>query len=360
MLYAAGTDHMSIYETKVIYPAFCFVLWSVMYSAIPEPFRGMSSLELRTYQWTLFGFVLVLLVTVICLWELLKKSYRRNSVENVIFALSMILSGPMLFAIERGNIILLAFAFIFIFGLYYNSANKYLRYLSYIALAVAAAIKIYPALFGMLIISHKRWKESFIAVGFGIIIFVLPFMEFGGLSSIATLFQNIISASPEIANRGCGINCSFANLIKIVQMLGGNIAIRQTMVFKIIPACIAGFIYMTNNEEWKKMFAIVLFCIWVPEFSYTYTLIFFILPFLSFLKNNEKMKVIDGIYMVLFIIIFLPTATAVFPQIDIVGAQYPLSGSILMINGSIIAFSILLMIDGISHIMFLIHKRLRN
>lgn len=353
MLYAAGTDHVSLYETKVIYPAFCFLIWSVMYSAIPEPFRGMSALELRAYQWTLLGFVLVLLATVICMWELLKKSYGRSSVENAVFALSMILSGPMLFAIERGNIILLAFVSIFVFGLYYNSANKYLRYLSYIALAISAAVKIYPALFGMLIISHKRWKESIIAVGFGIIIFVLPFMEFGGISSIVTLFQNIVSASPEIANRGCGINFSFTNLIKIVQLLVGNIEMRQTVVSKIVPICIAGFIYMANSEEWKKMFAIVLFCIWVPEFSYTYTLIFFILPFLLFLKSDRKMKVVDGIYMALFVIIFLPTATAVFPQVDIVGAQYPLSGSVMIINGSIIAFSILLIIDGISRIILL-------
>lgn len=180
MLIVLRTPHHAIYETKVIYPALCFCLWNILFAMIPYSHQGMSSIDLRNYQPALLGFVLCLLVTVIVLWELLKKNYHGNGVKSCLFALSILFSGPILFAIERGNIILLALLFLMVFALLYNSESKYFRYISYIALALSASIKIYPALFGVLIISHKRWKEAFGAVVIGALIFIIPFLYLCG------------------------------------------------------------------------------------------------------------------------------------------------------------------------------------
>ena len=356
MLWTVGTDHASLYETKVIYPAFCFLLWDILFSFMPNSVPKLSAFELRGNQYALFPFTILLIVITIFLWELLKRSYGRSNLENIVFALSMIMSGPILITIERGNIIFLAFVFTLVFGLYYNSEKKWLRYLAYIALAMSAAIKIYPALFGVLIISRKRWKEAVIAIILGVFIFVLPFIEFGGLSSIITLFDNILFASPVLADRGTGYNFSFMNLIKIVQVLSGNAVTGQAMMLRLIPICITVFVYLTSIEEWKRMMAIVLFCIWIPEFSYTYTLIFFILPFVFFLKINKKMEVIDSIYMLLFLVIFIPTATVSFPEVEI-GAKYPLSGSVMITNAGIVAFSLLLVMEGVISTVKKIKKR---
>lgn len=356
MLKILETPHHEIYGTKVIYPALCFCLWGIAFDMIPHSYQSMGALELRNYQPAVLGFVLCLLLIVIGLWELLKRNYKGNGVKGCLFALSIMLSGPILFAIERGNIILLALFFLLIFELLYNSENKYLRYLSYTALALSASIKIYPALFGVLIISHKRRKEAVWAIGMGILIFVMPFLFLCG-GGVISLFENIMYASPILANRGVGFNFSFVNLMKIIQLFSATaFNVKSSIILKGIPACIAIFIFMTNQDEWKKMFAIVLFCIWIPEFSYTYTLIFFIIPLICYLNTDagKKIAVIDYIYTVLYIIIFLPTATAIFPEMDIPGVPYPLSGSVMIANGAIAAFSLLLIVDGISA---LIEKR---
>lgn len=348
MLYVAGTDHASIYEAeKPIYPALCFAFWSILYALIPEPYRGIGSFELRNLQQPMLGFVIMLLLTGVLLWELFQKGYGRSGVENKLFALAMMMSGPMVFAIERGNIILLAFTFALVFILFYNSGNKYLRYLSYIALALSAAVKIYPALFGLLIIERKRWKEALIAVIIGAAFFVLPFLEFGGISSVAALFQNILTASPELANRGCGYNFSFANLMKIMQILSEGAVSGQAGILRIFPVCVTFFIYFASKEEWKKICAIVLFIVWVPEFSYTYTLLFFMLPFVSFLKTLKKMTTREVLYMLLFMFIFLPTATELLPKLDSAGVPYPISGSVIITNAGIVTLSLLLISDGI-------------
>lgn len=167
---------------------------------------------------------------------------------------------------------------------------------------------------------------------------------------VISLFENIVYASPILANRGMGFNFSFANLIKIVQAFSGSLLFENSLWLKVIPACIAIFIFIANGDEWKKMFAVVLFCIWVPEFSYTYTLIFFILPLISYLNTDaeKKIAIIDYIYTILYVIIFLPTATVTFPEMDIPGVPFPLSGSVMIVNGVIVAFSLLLIIDGIA------------
>lgn len=358
MLKILETPHHEIYGTKVIYPALCFCLWGIAFDMIPHSYQSMGALELRNYQPAMLGFVLCLLLIVIGLWELLKRNYKGKDVKGGIFALSILFSGPILFAIERGNIILLALFFLLFFDLLYNSENKYLRYLSYIALALSASIKIYPALFGVLIISHKRWKEAVGAVAIGVLVFVMPFLLLCGWGGVVSLFENIMYASPILANRGVGHFVSFANLMKMIQLFGGTaFHFKSSMILKGIPACIAIFIFMANKEEWKKMFAIVLFCIWVPEFSGTYTLIFFILPLICYLNTDtgKKIVIIDYIYTALYIIIFLPTATVVFPEMDIPGAAYPLSGSVMIVNGAIVAFSLLLIVDGISA--FIIKKK---
>lgn len=348
MLYVAGTDHASLYETsKAIYPPLCFAFWSMLYELIPEPYRGIVSIELRNLQQPLLGFGIVFMITIILLWELFRKSYGRTGMESILFACSMMMSGPMIFAIERGNMILIAFAFVFIFALFYQSENKYVRYLSYIALALSAAIKIYPALFGLLIIERKRWKEALMAVVIGAVVFAAPFAEFGGISSVATLFENIMSASPELASKGTGYNFSFANLVKIMGIVSGGVISGQTALIRLFPACVTVFIYLTNQEEWKKMLAIVLFIVWIPEFSYTYTLLFFMLPFVFFLKTLKRAATKDMLYMMLFVIVFLPTATGSLPRLDMAGADYPLSGSVMITNAGIVTLSLLLISDGI-------------
>lgn len=340
--------HHAIYETGVIYPAFCYCLWDIAYALIPQSYQVVGSIELRNYQPTLLGFVLFLLLMVVGLWELLKKNYSDNGVRSCLFAFSILFCGPILFAIERGNIILLALFFLLIFQLLYNSENKYFRYLSYIALALSASIKIYPALFGVLVISRKRWKEVFAAIVLGLLAFVIPFICLCGEGGeVISLFQNIRNASPILGNKGMGYNVSFINLLKIVQTFTGIVFTKSDIILKGIPACVAIFIFISNRDEWKKMFAIVLFCIWIPEFSYTYTLVFFVLPLISYLNvDSKKISKMDYIYIILYATIFLPTATVTFPEMDFAGAPYPLSGSVMIVNGAIVAFTLLLIMDG--------------
>ena len=69
-------------------------------------------------------------------------------VTKWLMTLALAFSGIALFSYERGNVIYLAVIGMVCFIEHYQSENKVLREWAFIALAFAAAIKGYPAIFG--------------------------------------------------------------------------------------------------------------------------------------------------------------------------------------------------------------------
>jgi hypothetical protein len=66
---------------------------------------------------------------------------------------------------------------ILIYLRYYNSNSKKLQYMSFFALAMAAGIKIVPAIFGVLLIREKRYRDACICAIIGVFVFFVPFVS---------------------------------------------------------------------------------------------------------------------------------------------------------------------------------------
>ena len=107
------------------------------------------------------------------------------------FALALLLSGVSLNAVERGNIILLAAGLCAFFLAGYRSARPVVRELAFVALAVAAALKIFPALFGLLLLFERRWKDALRLLLYGVVAAFLPFVFMkGGFGNLPLLLEN--------------------------------------------------------------------------------------------------------------------------------------------------------------------------
>lgn len=107
------------------------------------------------------------------LWCLTKKTG-----VNQIIVPALVLSAPVLFTIERGNDILFSSACIIYFIAFYDSTNKKKRLFACLCLAMAASLKIYPVLFGMLYFEKKQFKEIFVSAAMTIFLFFSPFLFF--------------------------------------------------------------------------------------------------------------------------------------------------------------------------------------
>ena len=325
------------YKAYANYPPLVFLILRGLYHMVPLLPEGGDGKFLRNFEPAQLGYTLVLLFCVITIYELSQLGLNgKNKIECKLFAIAIILSGPFLFAIERGNFIILSFVFLLIYLETYDNENISIRVLSYIALAISASIKIYPAVFGLLIIDKKRYKEVGTAILIGILSFFGPFLFFKGFTDLKRMIQGI-GLSGDIANAvGTGYNFSLANLFRIVGVLFGEEIELNTYLILVIAIIVPLFIFIFSQEEWEKLFALGLMCIWVPQFSYTYSLLFLIPSVINYFNHiNSLPSKRNHIFEFYFGVLIVPLALPLLQKnTDI---KFALSWSTFAINTIIVA-----------------------
>lgn len=125
-----------------------------------------------------------LIVLMLCLWNQLAG-------RAILAVCALWMSGPMLFAYERGNPIWWALGGVLVFLLYWDHPRKSLRFLAAAGLAVAASIKVMPALLGLVYVTKfTHWKITgddlkmpCACVILGVLFFALPWFFVSGWDS---------------------------------------------------------------------------------------------------------------------------------------------------------------------------------
>ena len=102
-----------------------------------------------------------------------------SSKNKKLLGLALLISMPVMFSFERGNQINLAFALTMFFVAYYNDERKNMKELALISLALSASLKLYPAVYGFILVKEKKWKETFRLFIYGVCAFFLPFLVYG-------------------------------------------------------------------------------------------------------------------------------------------------------------------------------------
>ena len=81
-------------------------------------------------------------------------------------------------AVERGNLIILAAAFLGFFICYYDSEDKYERMFAVISLAMVSTLKVYPVLFGFLYFEKKTVSGNIFKRNYYLVAYISSFSFF--------------------------------------------------------------------------------------------------------------------------------------------------------------------------------------
>ena len=161
-------------DAKVFYPPLAMLFYLVLYRIIPQESIPADDFVARESQITVFPFLLLTILIILAVVCVLYALRRGTELEKKLFAIAALLCAPMLYLLDRSNILLLAFLFSLLFFHLKDSDSRIKRELSLICLAIAAGLKIYPALFGLVLVFEKRWREALRCVIYGILSFLLP------------------------------------------------------------------------------------------------------------------------------------------------------------------------------------------
>ena len=302
---------------------------------IPDGLREGNGFDLRGIQAGMLPFIIYNGVVMWFIQVITSAKSVLEKKDKIIFSLILMLCAPVMFTIERGNLILLSFALTMFFSFF-------------IALAVAASIKIYPAIFGLLLVKKKEIKETVRLVLYGVIAFIIPFFYYDGFESIQIMIQALGRTSNMSDEIGNGINLSLYNIIKTFSILF-DADVNDVVVYIIYAVVIGGLLagFFVLKKRWQEMLCISLILIFVPKTNYYYAMIFMLLPFIEFLNEwqtkQEKWSFVEYIGLAIFTIILVPWPSKLIPIFT--DYKFPVSYTMLVYYLALCWMALLMFIE---------------
>lgn len=348
------------YALRSIYPPFTYLIYKFFSIFISNDIISQGSLAIRDSQGGNIAFMVFQMSSFIPLILGVNNFINGIKLDKAIFTGIVLLTSPFLFAYERGNIIILSLVLLMIFVFMKDSESKILREVSFICLAMSACIKVYPALFGLLLIKDKRYKDAIRTIVYGILIFFVPFIFFGGISSIVGMLEGIVLTTDMFSMIGFGYLVDLGSSLRLLfnGILGIDGVFLET-ISKVLPyvLLISGCVCLwAIKKEWKQVCLLTTLIVLVPGFSWTYVLVFFIIPLIMFINEENKNKR-DYIYLLFFILIFGSWPTEVISSLS---WGYPVSGNQILQMIGTLGLNITLMIEGMYNIFKYIKRYMKS
>lgn len=264
------------------------------------------------------------------------KKKKPNKIALIIVVIAFFLCAPMIFEIERANYIIYAMLFSLAFFVFFDHEKAIVRELSYISLAVAVGIKLYPALFAIVLLRNKKIAEFFRCGAYSVILLILPFFFFDkGLSNLPRFLYYLLNFSNNLTDYG--YNYSIASTLEICFIPFGHTLYKAntliTMLQSFIPylflvICLISALLADKN--WKILASVTVAIIQFPNISFAYTGIFLWIPLLAFLFEKEK-KRIDYFYALLMTVPLLPVFLGFIYPVNAISLNQALSALCLII-----------------------------
>ncbi len=333
------------------YPAFCFLIFKFFYSFIPEhDGQVYDDFTIRATQPAVVPFFILMTILIFAFYHIFRYQLRNKTIfEREGMAIVLLLSAPYVCLFERGNLITISLVCTFLYLMLYDSDSKELRLLSYVCLSVASAIKIYPALFGILTLLKKRNLETVLLIFMGASTFFLPFFAFGGLNAFQAFLNSIIKSFNLYPDEyGFGYDFSIYNFERMLLSLFKGYQIEATNVSRIVITLCLIIAFLFSNDSWKKFCVLSLAIVFLPKFSYFYTVCFLAMPLLYLLQTPAKK--IHYLYLCEFLLIYVPYINISIDKINYITgeeASHLLGlGHIFMYIG-LISLLFTLIVDGV-------------
>lgn len=267
------------------FPPMAYLFYGLLSAFIPQKYlvSGTAVRASQNGQVIFFICLILIIFAYIIIVERVKKGTRK---EVLFFVFILFLSAPYLYVFERGNIIFPVMLLVLLFVFFRKSDNKVIRELSYISLALAFSFKLYPAIFGLILLRDKRYYAAARTSLYGVGLLFLPSLAFGGLDSLLAMKANL-------------------------QILS-NSAIYSVYTYHILPETLTyvilalGFLSsLFLKDAWKFYAVISCLAIMIPTWSASYTVIFMTIPLIVFMNQKDQKK-LDYSYSILLSLMFMP------------------------------------------------------
>lgn len=269
-------------ERRVIYPPLANALFWLISRAMPAAYLEAPVAQWST--WHLYPAAVLGVSFFLCLSLVLfagvlgREPYPRPL--RLLLAFFLAASFPVLFLIERGNLVILCLAALLLFSQNYDSHNAMAREVGLFALAVATALKIYPLLFGLPLIRERRWRDIAHAAAYALLLFLIPSFFFGGpLFCAGWIVKNTVYYS-NYAGRGA---------ISLLAAWGIPATLARAVIYALYAALLLFLILsaLLPRKPFKAWALCAATLLAVPSIFSAYNWVLVLPALLSFLRTER-------------------------------------------------------------------------
>lgn len=235
---------------------------------------------------------------------------RKNTLLDFALFCSLLFSVPFFAgATEHSNMVLPTYLLILLAFYFRESPSKWKQELALLCIAVAAGLKIYPAIIGILYLKEKKFSKAFRLVIYGLLCYIIPFAFLGGFEGIkAWLFNISFSMSLDRYGRIQYIR----GLVYTLQtaILGRDVHLI-TIISPYLFLVFMVFMVMRARDSYHEIFYLMATMMFFPTYMYRYMLIFLSVPFILHIKETWDKPLTRSrvyIYYILYALLFtIPT-----------------------------------------------------
>jgi len=285
-----------------------------------------------------------------------KEMNRAESVKYIF--IFTFLSYPFLLCVDRMNNENILFIFLYLF-VYSYSKKKFL--MSSLFLSFAIAMKAFPAVFLVFLLSEKKYRETTATIALTVFLtaFSLIFHKGGFLLNLNYIlagfnYNNVLylcqnnnmiqwGASLFTLSKMYFIQTNQIASIDLVKFLG----IYTKVVFSLF-ILLSGYVLFIEKELWKKVMILVAVALLFPHASSEAKLIYIFIPLFLFINSSEKSK-FDLFYMVMFGLFLIPKKYYFFSKIVSDSCYNDVSIGIILNILILIAMVVAIIIEGVSN-----------
>lgn len=314
--------------------------------AHPLPNPGNTSQLLKEVYSSGFAiknlFYLLSLLVIVLLFYFIYISLNNekiSEVKRVTLSIFLIVNSGLLCGIVRGNFIVLSLLLLLIFIMFYNDDNKIVKNLALLSLAIAFNIKSYAAVFGLLLLYNRQYKDCIKAAIISLVLFIVPFYFLRGgftynLQGFLKQLLGFGSPTPFYIS-GRAIPIFVLERINRSPNVIGQLSIKILPQIFAMAVSIALFVKgFFLKQNWKRILAITLIMILLPvNFGYIFS--FMLLPILFFLIEEDNLTRSNVLYLVAFLFL---TAPFVFTKMNFTSTRLILCNVMLLFLSGMLIF----------------------
>ena len=275
---------------------------------------GTTLLPMRLGMVLLVALFLFVLAVMLARWAADAEEDVLTRVQQVFIVI--VLSYPVLFALDRGNLEMLLF--VLIAGFFYFLYVRESPWLAALLLAAAIAFKLYPATLLLLLLAERRYKPLGLTVVLAVArtaVSALAVSALGGfslaeLSAMNTSGKQLYQVSMVDLGGGVQHGHTLWGVFRLAMKLRERSPeSMQTTLYAVASAlaflALAVHTVFRETERWKRVLFSVAPALLLPYVSADYTLIQMYFPLVFFLRSPRKSRR-DFAYVVLFALLFIP------------------------------------------------------